>query len=68
MNGVIQYLKVEYLICFQMVCALACLFLDFDHFVIKIFSAYKDLSVLKFESKDFIFFFVGAIELLYKEP
>jgi hypothetical protein len=32
------------------------LFLDFDHFVIKLFSAYKELSLLKFGSGDFIFF------------
>jgi hypothetical protein len=30
-------------------------FLDFDHFVIILFSAYKDLSLLKFGSGDFIF-------------
>jgi hypothetical protein len=31
------------------------LFLDFENFVIKLFSAYKDLSLLKFGSGDFIF-------------
>jgi hypothetical protein len=31
------------------------LFLDFDHFVIKLFSAYKELNSLKFGSGDFIF-------------
>jgi hypothetical protein len=31
------------------------LFLDFDRFVVKLFSAYKDLSLLKFGSGDFIF-------------
>jgi hypothetical protein len=31
------------------------LFLDFDHFVIKLFSAYKELSLLKFGSGDSIF-------------
>jgi hypothetical protein len=55
MNGVVQNLKVEHLICFQMILHWWVLFLDFDHFVIKLFSAYKELSLLKFGSGDFIF-------------
>jgi hypothetical protein len=31
------------------------LFLDFDHFGIKVYSAYKDLSLLKFGGGGFIF-------------
>jgi hypothetical protein len=54
MNGVVQYLKVEYLICFQKIWALVG-FLEFHHFVIKLISAYKELSLLKFGSGDFIF-------------
>jgi hypothetical protein len=53
MNGV-QYLKLEHLICFQMVCALVGLFLDFDHFVIELFNAYKDPSKV---------FYIGQLRL-----
>jgi hypothetical protein len=38
-----------------MIRALAGLFLEFHHFVIKLISAYKELSLLKFGSGDFIF-------------
>jgi hypothetical protein len=31
------------------------LFFDFDHFVIKVYSTYKDLSLLKFGGGGFIF-------------
>jgi hypothetical protein len=31
------------------------LFLEFDHFVIKPFSVYKELNLMKFGSGDFIF-------------
>jgi hypothetical protein len=55
MNGVVQNLKVEHLICFQMILHWWVLFLDFDHFVIKLFSAYKDLNLLKCGSGGFIF-------------
>lgn len=53
MNGVVSYLKVELLICSQMISALASFaFLELDCFVIKLFSVYKELNILKFESKD----------------
>jgi hypothetical protein len=66
MNGVVQYLKVEHLICFQMVLLWQVLFLDFDHFVIKMFSAYKDLSILKFESEDFLFSLLESLNCYTK--
>jgi hypothetical protein len=44
------------------------LFLEFDYFVIKLFSVYKELILLKFGSEDFTFLLVEIIELLYKEP
>jgi hypothetical protein len=43
-------------------------FLRFHHFVIKLVSAYKEVSLLKFGSGDFFFLLVGIIELIYKEP
>jgi hypothetical protein len=56
MNGVVKYLKIEHLICFIWFVHWQVLFLDFDHIVIKLFSAYNDLSLLKFGSGDFILF------------
>jgi hypothetical protein len=39
-----------------MISALAVMFLEFDHYVIKLFRVYKELSLLKFGSRDFYFF------------